>query len=221
MIVHSYHAPVQGDFEKTWNGGSMSFDNPSCQPQSLSLFPSTIRMPSQMQALNSESQSPLETSGGHGTSSQAGRHLMDSEISDGQRPLPLNAWSGTSQILTARSNTSWCTVTTEELSKVGGMGGVTVDQSTKYSRDSTNSPGSAQLGPLSTQCMLGANSIPQTHPPEGYIHQNPFSFHQRNSHQSSIASSLTHNPLSQQLNYVSEEKSQSTGPPKDSETMLT
>ena len=178
-------------------------------------------MPSQMQALNLELQSPLETGGGHGASSQAGRHLMDSEISDGRRPLPLNAWSGTSRILTARSNTSWCTVTTEELSKVGGMGGVAVDQSTKYSRDSMNSPGSAQLGPLSTQCMLGANSIPQTHPPEGYIHQNPFSFHQRNSHQSSIASSLTHNPLSQQLNYVSEEKSQSTGPPKDSETMLT
>ena len=220
-IVHSYHTPVQGDFEKTWNGGSTSFNNPSCQPQSLSLFPSTIRTPSQTQALNSESQSPLETSGGHGASYQAGRHLMDSEILDGWRPLPLNAWSGTSRILTARSNTSWCTVTTEELLKVGGMGGVTVDQSTKYSRNSMNSPGSAQLGPLSTQCMLGANSIPQMHPPEGYIHQNPFSFHQRNSHQSSITSSLTHNPLSQQLNYMSKEKSQSTGPPKDSKTMLT
>ena len=30
-IVHSYHTPVQGDFEKTWNGGLTSFDNPSCQ----------------------------------------------------------------------------------------------------------------------------------------------------------------------------------------------
>ena len=174
-----------------------------------------------MQAPNLESWSPLETSGGHGTSSQAGRHLMDNKISDGQRPLPLNAWSGTSQTLTVRSNTSWCMVTTEELSKVGGMEGAAVDQSMKSSRDCMNFPGSAQLGPLSTQCMLGANSIPQTHPPEGYIHQNPFSFHQHNSHQSSIASSLTHNPLSQQVNYVSKEKSHSTGQPKDGKTMLT
>ena len=220
-IVHSYHALVQGDFKKSWNGGLTSFNNPSCQGQSLSLFPSMIWMPSQMQALNSESWSPLETSGGHGASSQAGRHLMDSEISDGQRPLPLNAWSGTSQILTVRNNTSWCMATTEELLKVGGMGGAAVDQSMKSSRDCMNFPVSVQLGPLSTQCMLGANSILQTHPPEGYIHQNPFSFHQCNSHQSSITSSLTHDPLSQQLNYVSEEKSHSTGQPKDGVMMLT
>ena len=180
-----------------------------------------IQMPSQTQALNLESQSPLETSGGHGASSQAGRHLMDSEISDGWRPLPLNAWSGTLWILTVRSNTSWCMVTTEELSKVGGMGVATVDQSTKSSRDCMNFPGSVQLGPLSTQCMSGANSIPQMHPPKGYIHQNPFSFHQHNSHQSSIASSLAYNLLSQQLNYMSEENSHSTGQPKDNETMLT
>ena len=180
-----------------------------------------IWTPSQMQAPNLELQSPLETSGGHGTSSQDGRHLMDSKISDGWRPLPLNAWSDTSQILTARSNTSWCTVTTEELSKVGGMGGATVDQSMKSSRDSTNFPRSVQLGPLSTQFTLGANSILQMHPPKGYILQNPFSFHQHNSHQSSIASSSTHNPLSQQLNYASKEKSHFTGQPKDGETMLT
>ena len=217
LIPHSSPRGLRKDLE-WW---VRSFNNPSCQPQSLSLFPSTIQMPSQMQALNLESQSPLETSRGYGALSQARRHLMDNKILDGQRPPSLNAWSGTSQTLTVRSNTSWCMVTTEELLKVGGMEGAAVDQSTKSSRDCMNFPRSAQLGPLSTQCMLGANSIPQMHPPKGYIHQNPFSFYQHNSHQSSITSSSTHNPLSQQVNYVSEEKSHSTKQPKDGKTMLT
>ena len=119
LIPHSSPRGLRKDLE--WR--VRSFNNPSCQPQSLSLFPSTIQMPSQMQALNLESQSPLETSGGYGALSQAGRHLMDNKILDGQRPLSLNAWSGTSQTLTVRSNTSWCMVTTEELLKVGGMEG--------------------------------------------------------------------------------------------------
>ena len=121
----------------------------------------------------------------------------------------------------ARSNTSWCIATTEELLKVGGMGEAAVDQSTKFSRDCMNFPGSVQLGHLSTQFMLGANSFLQTHPPKGYTHQNPFSFHQHNSQQSLVTSSLTHNPLSQQLNYISKEKSHFTGQPKDGAMMLT
>ena len=52
----------------------------------------------------------------------------------------------------------------------------------------------------STQCMSGANSIPQMNPQEEYTLRNPFSFSQYNFQQNSTASSLIHNRPSQQPN---------------------
>ena len=68
-IVLSYHAPVQKDFEQTWSGGSASFNNPSSQEKSLSLFPSMMRMLFQMPAQSLELSLPLEIGGGLGASS--------------------------------------------------------------------------------------------------------------------------------------------------------
>ena len=87
---------------------------------------------------------------------------------------------------------------TGELSKVGGMGGATTEQSIRSSRDFTIFPSKERARPPSTQLMSGANSILQMCPQEEYTLQNPFSFSQYNSQWN--LSSSTHNHPSQQLN---------------------
>ena len=110
---------------------------------------------------------------------------------------------------------------TEESSKVGGMGGVTTEQSMRFSRDCTNSHGAACWNPPSIQSMLRANSIPKMHLHEGYTPQNPFSFHQYNSQQHSINSSSTYNHYSHQTYCEPSEISNMPRQSKSSTTMLT
>ena len=121
----------------------------------------------------------------------------------------------------SRNDTSWYTGITGVLSKVGGMGGVTTEQSTKFSRDSMHLPGALQLNPPSTWFMSGASSILQMHPHEGYSPINPFSFHQYNSQQNLTVLSSTHKHPSHQLNCEPTEKSIMPRQPKDGTTMLT
>ena len=108
-------------------------------------------MPFQMLAQVSESPLPLEISGEHGTSSQAGEHLMGSETSAGWKLSHSSFWLDSSLMDKSKSNTSWYMGITEGSSKDGGMGGVVTKQSIKFSRDSMNLSGAFQLNLPSTQ----------------------------------------------------------------------
>ena len=110
--------------------------------------------------------------------------MTDNEISAGLKPLLSNVWSGPLLTVRSESGTSWYMGITGELLKVGGMGGVTTEQSTKSSKDFMNLPVAAQSNPPSRQFMLRENSILPTDPHKGYTPQNPFSFHQYGSQQS-------------------------------------
>ena len=206
ITVLSYHAAAQKDFRQICAGGSIDFSNQPSLDQSLTLFPSMKPMLFQMQVLSLESQLPLEPNGEPGVLYPDGRHLKGSKTLAGPKPLASSAWSDISWLTKHRDRTLQYMATTKELLKVGGMEGATIELSTMSSNSCTDTYKRVPLNYHFTQFILEARPIQQTHPPEGYIPQHPFSFNQYHSHQNLTSSLLTHNYPLQQLSTMPTER---------------
>lgn len=221
ITVLSYHAPAQKDFEQICAGGSTDFSNQPSLDQSLTLFPSTKPTLFQMRVPSLESQLPLEPNGEPGVLYPDGRHLKGSETLAGPKPLASSAWSDISWLTKHRDRTLQYMETTKELSKVGGTEGAAIELSTMSSNGYMDTYKRVPPNHHSTQFISEARPIQQTHPPEGYIPQHPFSFNRYHSHQNSTGSLSTHNYPLQQPNTVPTERDTTPKQQRSSSTILT
>ena len=221
ITVLSYHAPAQKDFEQICAGGSTDFSNQPSLDQSPTLFPSMKPMLFQMWVPSLELQLPLEPNGEPGVLYLDGRHLKGSKTLAGLKPLASSAWSDISWLMKHRDRTLQHMETTKELLKVGGMEGATIEPSTMSSNGYMDIYKRVPSNHHSTQFILEARPIQQTHPPEGYIPQHPFSFNWYHSHQNSTGSLSTHNYPLQQPSTVPTERDTTPKQQRSSSTILT
>ena len=215
ITVLSYHTPAQKDFKQICAGGSTDFSNQPSLDQSLTLFPSMKPTLFQMRVLSLELQLPLEPNGEPGVLYPDGRHLKGSET------LASSAWSDISWLMKHRDRTLQYMETTKELLKVGGTEGATIEPSTMSSNGYMDTYKRVPLNHHSTQFISEARPIQQTHPPEGYIPQHPFSFNRYHSHQNSTGSLSTHNYPLQQPSTMPTERDTTPKQQQSSSTILT
>ena len=152
----------------------------------------------QMQVLSSELPLPLGPSGEPGGSYPDGKRLEGSGTLAGLKLSLSNAWSDTSWKPRRRDRISQYMGITEEWLRAGGMDGAVTEPSTRSSSGCTSTCDGTQPSLPSTQHMSGLHPTQQTHLPEEYTPQHPFSFSQSHSHRNWSDSLLPFTPAEYQ-----------------------